>query len=183
MCTSHLAQRSRLLSCCLAVISLSSARSPLILRLLLWKRRPAGDPASFYSPECDSGVAGLCSPHALRFRQWPSRRGPRFSPSPFRRWGTPCLLSCRAEPKASQRSCALSKPEENIRTLRGREAQPCPSVTLLRSQLLSARPHGLDAGAEIDGFYCQVVTKWMVLELLFGGHLKLLRYFRGEHWG
>lgn len=54
---------------------LSSARSPLILRLLLWKRRPAGDPASFYSPECASEVARLRCPHTLRYRQWPSGRG------------------------------------------------------------------------------------------------------------
>lgn len=42
---------------------------------------------------------------------------------------------------------------------------------LLGSQLLLARPH---AGTAIDGFYCQVVIKWIVPELFAGGHVKLL---------
>lgn len=74
---------------------LSSARSPLILRLLLWKRRLAGDPASFYSPQCASEVAQLRSPPRTLLLAKAQREGLRLFPTAFLQMVTPCLRAAR----------------------------------------------------------------------------------------
>lgn len=156
---------------------LSSARSPLILRVLLWKRRRAGDPASFYSPQCASEVAQLRSPPPRTLLlAMAQQEGLRLFPTAFLQMVTPCLPAARVPgaPRspaggllpflclagfsaALRRGHGSISPQDTRRQRGLLQAQPCPSASppLLGPELPQRAVRGL-----LQAHGCLLLPGW-----------------------